>query len=178
MLTWNWVPKECIAERVKKDRVHYDVWEREEYLRTCPGNVIDHEFIYKEIKKLRELFQFTDIAFDSWNAQWITKKLTDDGFKAEPVRMVYSAMNEPMKELMGMVLEKKLEHFGDPILAWAAGNVSATTDANGNIRPDKEKSKEKIDPIVAIIMALSRICADPTLAQSGSVYSSRGIVFL
>ncbi len=178
VLTWNWVPKECIAERVKKDRVHYDVWEREEYLRTCPGNVIDHEFIYKEIKKLRELFQFTDIAFDSWNAQWISKKLTDDGFKAEPVRMVYSAMNEPMKELMGMVLEKKLEHFGDPILAWAAGNVSATTDVNGNIRPDKEKSKEKIDPIVAIIMALSRICADPTLAQSGSVYSSRGIVFL
>ena len=178
VLVWFWVPEGCIEERVKKDRVRYDVWKKEGYLRTCPGNVIDHEFIYKQIIEIRKQFQFTDIAFDSWNAQWISKKLLDDGFKAEPVRMVYSSMNEPMKELMGMVLEKKLEHYGDPLLAWNAGNVAATTDANGNIRPDKEKSKEKIDGIVAVIMALSRICADPTTAQTGSVYSQRGIIFL
>ena len=178
VLVWHWVPKERIAERVKKDRVRYDVWEREGYLDTCPGDVIDHEFIYKKIKTLHDTFSFDTVAFDSWNAQWIAKKLNDDGFKAEPVRMVYSAMNEPMKELMGMVLQKKLEHYGDPILSWMAGNVAATTDSNGNIRPDKEKSKEKIDGIVAMIMALSVICAQPTLAQGGSVYSDRGIIFL
>lgn len=178
VLVWFWVPEGCIEERVKKDRVRYDVWKKEGYLNTCPGLVIDHEFIYKQITEIRKQFQFTDIAFDTWNAQWISKKLLDDGFKAEPCRMVYSTMNEPMKELMGMVLEKKLEHFGDPILSWNASNVAATTDANGNIRPDKDKSKEKIDGIVAVIMALSRICADPTLAAGGSVYSSRGIVFL
>lgn len=178
VLVWSWVPKDVILERVKKDRVHYDVWEREKYLRTCPGSVIDHEFIYKEIVELKKQFQFNDIAFDSWNAQWIAKKLLDDGFKAESVKMVYSAMNEPMKELMGLVLQKKLEHYGDPILTWNAANVSATTDANGSIRPDKEKSKEKIDGIVAVIMAMSLICAEPTLAGDGSVYSKRGIVFL
>ncbi len=178
VLVWFWVPEGCIDERTKKDRVPYDVWKKQGYLNTCPGKVIDHEFLYKQILEIRKQFQFTDVAFDAWNAQWIAKKLLDDGFKAESVRMVYSVMSEPMKELMGMVLEKKLEHYGDPVLSWNAGNVSATTDANGSIRPDKEKSKEKIDGVVAVIMALSRICADPTLAQTSSVYSERGIIFI
>ncbi len=177
VLVWFWVPAGCIEERVKKDRVPYDVWKRIGYLRTCPGNTIDHEFIYKEITELSKIFEFKDLGFDAWNAQWISKKLIDDGFKAESCRPNYSTMNEPMKELMGMVLDKKLEHYGDPVLSWNAGNVAATTDANGSIRPDKDKSKEKIDGIVAIIMALSRFCSDPTLAQN-SVYSERGIIFL
>jgi len=178
VLVWHWVPEGCIDERVKKDRVHYDVWKREGYLSTCPGSSIDHEFIHKHIVELRNRYQFTDIAFDSWNAQWIAKKLEADGFKPAECRMGYRTMSEPMKELMGMVLEKKLEHYGDPILSWCAGNVSATTDATGSIKPDKEKSKEKIDGAVSVIMALSRICADPTLAQNSSVYSERGIIFL
>lgn len=178
VLVWFWVPEDGIVERVKKDRVKYDVWKRDGYLLTCPGPSINHEVIYNKIKELRGLFSFTEIAFDSWNAQWISGKLISDGFKAERAPMGYGTLSEPMKELMSAVLQKKLEHFGDPILSWNAGNVSATTDANGNIRPDKDKSKEKIDGIVAVIMAMSRVCANPTLAGGGSVYSSRGIIFL
>lgn len=178
LLVWFWIPKECIAERVKTHRVPYDVWARDGYLNTIEGESIDHEHVYNEIVKLRELFNFREIAFDSWNAQWISKKLIGAGFKAEVARMGYQTLSEPMKELMSMVLSQKLEHYGDPVLAWNAGNVSATTDANGSIRPDKDKSKEKIDGIVAAIMAMSRICADPALATTTSVYSQRGIIFL
>jgi phage terminase large subunit-like protein len=178
VLAWFWVPKDNIPDRVKKDRVHYDVWERDGYLLTCPGTSIDHEFIYKYIINLRKDFNFTDIAFDSWNAQWISKKLEGEGFKPEAARPTYQNLSEPMKELMACVLKKSLEHFGDPILAWNAGNVAATTDAAGSIKPDKEKSKEKIDGVVALIMAMSRIVQDPTLAGGGSIYSERGIVFL
>lgn len=178
VLVWFWVPKECIPERVKKDRVQYDVWEREGYLQTTPGNSINHETLYNFIKSLRDKFRFTEIAFDSWNAQWISKKLLEDGFKPEEARMGYQTLSEPMKELMGLVLEKKLEHFADPILAWNAGNVAATTDATGSIKPDKDKSKEKIDGIVALIMAMSRVCANPALVQTDSVYNHRGIVFI
>src|SRR5208337_351620 len=178
VLVWFWVPEGRIAERVKKDRVRYDVWKNEGYLNTCPGDTINHEFVHNQIVELRKDYQFNDIAFDSWNAQWIANKLKEDGFKPEECRMGYKTMSEPMKELMGIVLGKRLEHYGDPILSWNAGNVSATTDATGSIKPDKEKSKEKIDGIVAVIMALARVCADPTLAQTGSVYSERGIIFL
>lgn len=177
VLPWFWVPEDTIPERVKKARVNYDVWAREKFLSTCPGATINHEFIYKAITDIRKQFEFQNIAFDNWNAQWIANKMNEDGFKAVDVKMVYSVMSEPMKELMGMVLEKKLEHYGNPILTWNADNVSATTNPNGDIRPDKEKSKEKIDGIVAMIMALSLICKNPTLAQN-SVYSERGIVFL
>jgi phage terminase large subunit-like protein len=177
VLVWFWVPEDCIEERVKKDRVTYDVWKRLGYLRTCPGKVINHEFIYKEISELKKSFNFNDVAYDKWNAMWIAGKLAEEGFKPEAVQMNYSSMSEPMKELMGLVLEKKLEHYADPVLSWNAGNVSATTDANGFVRPDKDKSKEKIDGIVAIIMAMSRFCKDPTLSQN-SVYAERGIIFL
>jgi phage terminase large subunit-like protein len=177
-LVWFWVPEGCVAERTKKDRVPYDAWVRDGYLGTCPGSVIDHEFIYKQIIELSKQFEFHSVAFDAWNAQWISKKLIDSGFKAEQAKMTFQVMSEPMKEMMGMVLEKKFEHFGDPILAWNAGNVAATTDPNGNIRPDKEKSKEKIDGVVALIMALSLVCKDPTVAAAAGWDYSKGITFL
>jgi phage terminase large subunit-like protein len=180
VLVWFWVPEGCIQERTKKDRVHYDVWQREGYLNTCPGKTIIHEFVYAQITALCKQFQCKDIAFDAWNAQWIANKLHEDGIKASECRMGFKTMSEPMKELFGMALEQNLEHYGDPVLAWNAGNVAEVTDPAGNVKPDKEKSKEKIDGIVAIIMALSRVCADPTLAEGGSGGwdYSKGIIFL
>ena len=180
VLVWFWVPKDKIQERVKKDRVMYDVWARDEYLMTCPGSVIDHEVILKHIVELKDKFAVRDIGYDEWNAAWISKKLDESGFTTVKVPMTYGRMSEPMKNLMAAVLEHKLEHYGDPILSWNAGNVSATTNVNGDIRPDKEKSKEKIDGIVAIIMALSLVCANPKLAddRGGAWDYSRGIVFI
>ena len=178
VLPWFWVPENCIEERVKKDRVRYDVWRDEGYLNTCPGDVIDHEYIYKQILSFRTLFRFEDIAFDSWNAQWIAKKMESDGFKAEEAHMGYHTLSEPMKELMGLVLQQKLEHFGDPILAWNAVNVQATTDPMGNIKPDKSKSKEKIDGIVALIMAISRIVSNPKITTGGGWDYSKGVIFM
>ena len=177
VIPWFWVPEGVIEKRVKEAKVHYDVWKKEGFLLTCAGNSINHEFIYKHIAALRESFQFQNIAFDTWNAQWISNKLSEDGFKVEAARPVYSVLSEPMKELMGMVLEQKLEHYGNPILTWNAMNVAETMNANGDVRFDKEKSKEKIDGIAALVMALSLVCKNPTIIAS-SVYNERGIVFL
>ena len=172
------LPENAVAERTKKDRVSYDVWAREGFIHTCPGSSIDHEFVYKQIAELRKMFKFDTIAFDVWNAQWFSNKLKENGYESSECRMGYKTMSEPMKEFMGMVLEKKLEHYGDPVLAWNAGNVAATTDAMENIKPDKSKSKEKIDGIVAIIMALALIIENPVLGETWSAYDRRGIVFL
>ncbi len=129
---------------------------------------------------LKDKFQFREIGYDEWNAGWISKKLEESGFVVSKIPMIYSRMSEPMKNLMAAVLEQKLEHYGDPILSWNASNVSATTDPNGYIRPDKNKSKEKIDGIVAVIMALSLVCLNPKLAddRGGSWDYSKGIIFI
>ena len=178
ILLWFWVPEMCIAERVKKDRVKYDVWRDEGYLNICPGNVINHEFIYKQILELRKLFRFEEISMDAWNAQWLSQKLKADGFTSEEARPTYPNLSEPMKELMGLVLEKKLEHFADPILAWNANNVQATMDPMGYIKPDKKRSKEKIDGIVAVILAIHCVVKNPKVATGSGWDYSKGIIFI
>lgn len=176
VLPWFFMPKENIAERVKKDRVNYDVWEREGFIIPTPGNAIDHATIRAKIGEVRGYFQVKDIGFDSWNAQQLSNELKADGHTLTEVRQGFKTMSEPMKELMALVISKKLEHFGNPVLGWNAGNVQAEFDPADNIKPDKERSKEKIDGIVAMIMAMHRIVSAPVQAES--VYSKRGIIFL
>jgi len=85
-------------------------------------------------------------------------------------------MSPPTKELMKLTLEQKIAHGGHPVLRWNADNIHIRQDTAGNIKPDKEKSTEKIDGIVALIMALDRAirCGN----QTASVYDTRGILWL
>lgn len=86
-------------------------------------------------------------------------------------------MSPPSKELMKLTLEGKLAHGGHPVLAWMMDNIFIRTDPAGNIKPDKEKSTEKIDGAVAIIMALDR--AIRNLGDNiNSVYDERGLIII
>jgi len=86
-------------------------------------------------------------------------------------------MSPPTKELMKLTLEQKLAHGGHPVLRWMMDNIYVRTDPAGNIKPDKEKSTEKIDGAVATIMALDRAirCGG---GNSESVYNARGLLVL
>lgn len=170
------VPADNVQERVTKDKVAYDVWVREGFIQTTKGNAIDQQVIRAVINDAKGKYDIQEIGFDSWNATQLANDLKEDGLKLMEVRQGYKTMSEPMKELMALVLGRKLEHFGNPVLTWNAGNVAAEQDPAGNIKPDKEHSKEKIDGIVALIMALHRVVQTPV--SGPSVYSDRGIVFL
>jgi phage terminase large subunit-like protein len=85
-------------------------------------------------------------------------------------------MSPSSKELMKLTLEKKIAHGGNPVLRWMMDNIYVKTDPAGNIKPDKEKSTEKIDGAVALIMALDRAIRNG--GNSGSVYDERGILVL
>ena len=84
-------------------------------------------------------------------------------------------MSPPMKELEKLILSEKLAHGNNPVLNWMADNLVARQDPAGNIKPDKEKSREKIDGMVALIMALDRALRHE---RSGSVYEGRGLLTL
>ena len=101
--------------------------------------------------------------------------LQDDGFTMVPFGQGFKDMSNPTKDLMRLVLEQSLRHDGHPILRWCMDNVFVRTDPAGNIKPDKEKSTEKIDGVVALIMALDR--AQRNL-NGGSVYDDRGLLTL
>ena len=99
------------------------------------------------------------------------------GFTVVPFGQGFKDMSPPTKELMKLVLEGKLAHGGHPVLRWMMDNIYIRTDPAGNIKPDKEKSTEKIDGAVATVMALDRAirCGNDT---NESVYDNRGLLIL
>ena len=177
ILPYFWIPEDTLDLRVKRDHVPYDVWQRQGYLQTTEGNVVHYGYIEKFIEELGKKFNIREIAFDRWGAVQMVQNLENMGFTVVPFGQGFKDMSPPTKELMKLTLEKKLVHGGHPILRWNMDNVFIKTDPVGNIKADKEKSTEKIDGVIATIMALDRaIRCGSTLSES--VYDNRGILFL
>ena len=177
ILPYFWIPEENMDQRVNRDHVPYDVWERQGYLQTTEGNVIHYGYIEKFIERLGERFNIREIAFDRWGAVQMVQNLEGMGFTVVPFGQGFKDMSPPTKELMKLVLEQRIAHAGHPVLRWMMDNIYVRTDPAGNIKPDKEKSTEKIDGAVATIMALDRAirCGNDT---GESVYDSRGLLFI
>ena len=177
ILPYFWIPEDTLDLRVKRDHVPYDVWQRQGYLQTTEGNVVHYGYIEKFIEELGKKFNIREIAFDRWGAVQMVQNLENMGFTVVPFGQGFKDMSPPTKELMKLTLEKKLVHGGHPILRWNMDNVFIKTDPAGNIKADKEKSTEKIDGVIATIMALDRaIRCGSTLSES--VYDNRGILFV
>ncbi len=168
-----WIPEENAELRQRRDRVPYPVWAKQGLVKMTEGDVIDYDVIRKDIGELGTRFDIKEIAADRWNASQIITQLTGDGFMVVPFGQGFASMAFPTKRLMELVLGKRIAHGGNPVLRWMASNVSAKKDAAGNLKPDKEKSTEKIDGIVAIIMALGRaeVNASEDEEFTGEVFS-------
>jgi phage terminase large subunit-like protein len=168
-----WIPEDSMRKRVEKDRVPYDLWVDRGFLTATPGNVIDYEFIKQEIRDLSRRHRILEIAYDRWGATEISTALEAEGYTMAQMGQGFASMNAPTKELETMVLAKQLVHGGHPVLRWMADNLVVRMDPAGNIKPDKEKSTEKIDGMVALIMATD--CA-MRRRKKPSVYETRGVL--
>lgn len=167
-----WLPEENMNPRVEKDRVPYDKWHHQGYLKLTPGNVIDNDFIEKEILDLSKKFNIQEIGYDPWNAMQTAINLQEEGLTMVEVRQGMKSMSPPMKEIEQLAIGKKIAHGNHPILNWNVGNVMVTMDENENVRPVKDKSRERIDGLVAMVNAMSRAMLQH---DTTSVYENRGI---
>lgn len=174
LLPYFWIPEETIPRRVKANSVPYDIWEKQGYIMSTEGNVIHYDFIEKFIMDLSEKYHILEIAVDRWNATQMIQNLEGEGFTIVPFGQGFSSMSAPTKEFYRLLMEGRIIHGGNPVLRWMAGNVVIDTDPAGNIKVTKAKSKEKIDGIVAAIMALDRCIRQE--GQSGSIYDERGLL--
>jgi phage terminase large subunit-like protein len=156
-----WVPEEGIAKRAQKDRVPYDTWEREGWITSTEGNITDYDVIRRDIGALGTRFNIREIAYDRWNATQLTTQLEGDGFTMVPFGQGFASMAAPTKELLGLLTGDRMAHGENPVAKWMASNVTVRTDPAGNQKPDKGKSTERIDGIVAEIMALGRAMVQP-----------------
>lgn len=176
VLSFFWLPEDTLPLRVRRDHVMYDKWEKQGHILTTEGNVVHYGFIKQFICDLGERYNIREIAYDRWNATMMVQSLEEEGFTMVPFGQGFRDMSPPTKELMRIVLERKLNHGGHPVLRWNMDNTFVRTDPAGNLKIDKEKSTEKVDGAVALVMALDR--AMKNQAGSGSVYDERGLLYV
>ena len=176
LLPYFWIPEETIPKRLKANSVPYDIWEKQGYIMSTEGNVIHYDFIEKFIMDLSEKYHILEIAVDRWNATHVIQNLEDNGLTMVPFGQGFASMSAPTKEFYRLLMEGKIIHGSHPVMRWMAGNVVVDTDPAGNIKVTKAKSKEKIDGIVAAIMALDRAVRHES--EGRSVYDTRGIILI
>ncbi|HEX7119404.1 MAG TPA: terminase TerL endonuclease subunit [Longimicrobiales bacterium] len=174
LLPFFWIPEAKLKDR--RDRVPYELWARQGLVTVTDGDVVDYDRIRSDINALGRKYGIREIRFDPWNATQLATQLSEaDGHRLTQMRQGFISMNEPSKEFERRIISGAIAHDGNPVLAWMIGSVAIKTDPAGNIKPDKSKSTERIDGVVASIMALSGVMADN---GAKSVYTERGLIAL
>jgi len=152
-----WLPEATVDAYSKKGQRHFDTWRREGWLTVTPGDVVDYEFIRSELLALSKRFKLQELAFDPWGATQLATQLAADGIKMVETRQGYKSLTEPSKDLEARIVSRKVRHANNPVLRFCVSNAVVTRDPAGNIKPDKEKAAQRIDGVVATVMAMSRL---------------------
>ncbi len=169
----HWCPNDDIVTRSRRDRAPYVTWRDQGHLIATEGNTTDFKFVEAEILALAGLYDITELAFDRTFAGEIVRNLGDEGMTLVEFGQGFISMGPAAAEFLRKLLAGELRHGGDPIATWCASNVTVRTDPAGNEKPDKERSIERIDPIVAAIMAVGR-----SQAEDSGIYAGRGLLVL
>ena len=140
------------------------------------GDVTDYNYIKERIKEIAEFVNIQEIAYDRWNSSQLVIDLVNDGLPMIPFGQGFASMSAPTKELEKIVLAKELNHGGNKVLRWMCSNLAMKTDPAGNIKMDKAKSSEKIDGMIALVMALGSYMNGNTTEENP--YDDRGFVFI
>lgn len=148
-------PMDKITSGRMNDGVDYLEWSAKKYIKGTPGNVIDYDYIINDILDAGTNFRIKMIGYDPYNADLVIPKFTGQNIECGAIRQGYLTMSPATKKLEMLVLNKEIQHEGDPITRWMMGNVETSTDAAGNIKPDKGKSSNKIDGVSSLVTALA-----------------------
>lgn len=174
---WFWLPEDGIEDLERQHQVPYREWANDGYITLTPGNVVDYQFVRSEINALAAKHSPSKLMVDPYNATKLGCELKEqDGLPVEYLRQGFLSLAAPTKELLRLILGKKLRHGGHPILKWHISNCVAEQDAAGNLKLSKRKSKKKIDGAAALVNAVAAFSSDD---EGGpSVYEKRGVLFV
>lgn len=177
VLPYFWIPEEGLEKRIKRDKVRYDTWQQKGWIMTTDGRVVHYEAVEDFIKECGRKFEVRQIALDRWNGTATAQRLEKADFQMIDFGQGFRSMSYPTKELMRLILDKKIVHNGNDALNWMLENMVVKTDEAGNVKPDKAKSAEKIDGAVALIMALD-IALKGGGEPQGSIYDQRDLIII
>ncbi|WP_417643102.1 terminase large subunit [Enterobacter kobei] len=160
LLTRHYLPEAQLLNVANKNRAIYRQWVKAGWIRTTPGDCIYYDRIRDDIQRDAETFNIRLVGFDTWNATHLRTQLQGAGLDVERFPQTYLKFSPVAKSFELFVNRKVVRHRGDPVLAWAIGNVVMESDANANIKPNKKKSSNKIDPAVSALMAFGTFQAE------------------
>jgi phage terminase large subunit-like protein len=163
ILEYFWCPGDNIADRVKRDRVPYDVWRDGGFITPTPGNLTDVRFIADQITEINKHFDLREVAYDdAWSSELI-RMLGESGFpldKFVSFPQSFAKMNAPCQELMRKILRQEFSHDNNPVMRWQMANLRWNVQKNiGFVKPSRDRKREKIDGPASLIMALARATA-------------------
>lgn len=170
-----WVPEDNLRERERRDRVPYRTWADQGFLDLIPGPTIDHEYIKAAVLEAHHHLDLRDVGYDPWNASQLVIALEAEGVEMVTVRQGFATLSPPTKETVRRIIAGGYRFGQNPLLRWCANNVAASTDAAGNLKPDKAKSSARIDPFVALIVAMDGWMRRGRESKKESVYARRGL---
>lgn len=150
---WRWVPKIAVFKRTERGLVPYRGWIQSGWLIEAGDEIIDYDEVVKVIVQSKKDFDLQMVGYDDWNAKQILKKLQDEDVPMQEFRQGPKSFHPAMKNVEEHYVQGTLAHGADPVLAWCASNLVARKDTNLNQAPDKQRSLEKIDDMVALFMA-------------------------
>jgi len=175
-----YLPEETILRESKKANNQYDIWSKNGWITSTDGNVIDYSYIENDACEYRDKFGFIveQIAYDPRGATQLAVRLQDEyGFETVEVTQGFKHMSEPTKDVRAKIIDHKFAYDGNPVMRWCADNLTVKTGGFGDVYPDKSRATEKIDGMVALIMAWGRaIFAEPT--EGGYGEAGHGVMII
>lgn len=177
-LTWCWIPEEKYINRkdAARENANIDEWVRLGFVKVTSGNVTDYNTIRADITALASIYTIRSIGYDPWNSTQLVTDLIADGMPMSGFTQTLANFSPPTKEYERMLRLGEYEHFDNPVVRWMVSNVIVYRDGNGNLRPDKRRSSEKIDAIVAAIMAHGEWMNAQAGGGGQSIYETRGLL--
>lgn len=146
-----------LPEDVINDSTRYTAWHSDGWITSTPGNVIDFAYIEDDLITLAKNYQVLEVPYDPFQATQFSTRMISERLPMIEVGATVKNFSEPMKELEKLILSKDIYFSFDPVLLWMFGNVVARLDLKDNIFPNKERPDNKIDGVVALIMAINRM---------------------
>lgn len=150
----SWLPQAALERRLNEGDPTLEKYVEQGHLVVLPGDVVDYDFIEADILRICERFNVKSIAFDRFNSSQLVNNLMSQSIPMVQFGQGFGSMSAPTKEFMRLAYKGLLTH-NDPLLTWAVSNVVVAKNPAGDIKPDKSKVSEKIDPAVAAIMAIA-----------------------
>ena len=146
---------------------HYRSWEASGWLTVTEGNENDFGLYEAGVVEDSKTFAVREVCYDPWQLIAMIQRLRQtNGLQCVEVPKTVKSFSDPMKTVDAMIASGRIRHSGDPVFVWAMGNVVAKVDHNDNVFPNKEQEAQKIDPAVALLMAMCRALAQPQAVSS------------